>query len=156
MTPNEYKKVYEKFMDEDEVYYVSEHRGSYNNEKELPDIVNDNADFTLFPISITRFAAVEAAEEFKKIGIKVNVIHINQIKPFNIKEEYLPYITDGLVIDDDYVDGVAKPIAFDVQKMTNKNIHVLGLENKTAGFYKQVDNLPPNKEKIMEKVNDYI
>lgn len=156
MTPNEYKKVYEKFMDEDEVYYVSEHRGSYNNEKELPDIVNDNADFTLFPISITRFAAVEAAEEFKKIGIKVNVIHINQIKPFNIKEEYLPYITDGLVIDDDYVDGVAKPIAFDIQKITNKNIHVLGLENKTAGFYKQVDNLPPNKEKIMEKVNDYI
>ena len=57
--------------------------------------------------------------------IKVNVIHINQIKPFNIKEEYLPYITDGLVIDDDYVDGVAKPIAFDIQKITNKNIHVL-------------------------------
>ena len=29
-------------MKEEEVYYVSEHRGSFNNDKELPDIAVKN------------------------------------------------------------------------------------------------------------------
>ena len=152
MTPNEYKEVYKNFMNEDEVYYVSEHRGSYNNTEELPDIIQKDAKVTLLPISITRFAAVEAAKELEKEGTKVNIIHINQIKPFKIKKEYVNFITNGLVIDDDYVDGIAKAISYDIQKITNKKIDVLGLENKTAGFYKQVDNLPPTKEKIIGKI----
>jgi len=152
MTPNEYKEVYRNFMNEDEVYYVSEHRGSYNNTEELPDIIQKDAKVTLFPISITRFAAVEAAKELEKEGTKVNIIHINQIKPFKIKKEYVNFITNGLVIDDDYVDGIAKAISYDIQKITNKKIDVLGLEDKSAGFYKQVDNLPPTKEKIIGKV----
>ena len=27
----------------------------------------------------------------------------------------------------------------------------MGLDNKTAGFYSQVDNLPPSKEKIIQR-----
>ena len=57
MTPGEYKYVYEKFMSEDDVYYVSEHRGAYNNIDEMFNVYNEKADITLFPISITRFAA---------------------------------------------------------------------------------------------------
>ena len=34
--------VYNKFMSEDNVYYVSEHRGSYNNSNELKDIIFKN------------------------------------------------------------------------------------------------------------------
>ena len=35
MTPNEYVSVYNKFMQDDEVYYISEHRKSYDNSLEL-------------------------------------------------------------------------------------------------------------------------
>ena len=38
MTPKEYKFVYNKFLKDDSVYYVSEHRGAYPNNIELKDI----------------------------------------------------------------------------------------------------------------------
>ena len=40
MTPKEYTDVYKKFLKHDDVFYVSEHRGAYNNEKEINDIVS--------------------------------------------------------------------------------------------------------------------
>jgi len=60
MTPGEYAGVYKQFMEDDDVYYISEHRKSYDNTEELPDTFHEKADITLFPISITRFAAEEA------------------------------------------------------------------------------------------------
>ena len=53
MTPLEYEKCYDDFMDGDDVYYVSEHRG-------LMEILRVREHFfqitfCLFPISITRF-----------------------------------------------------------------------------------------------------
>ena len=159
MTPGEYKYVYEKFMSEDEVYYVSEHRGSYNNTEEMPDIYAEASQITLFPISITRFAAVEAAKELAKEGINVSVCHIMQIKPFEPTMQQLASLAvsgKGLVLDDDYVDGIAKSLAFDLNKMTGASVSVLGLEDKTAGFYPQVDNLPPSKEKIIAKIRELL
>ena len=63
MSPNEYKDVYDNFMKDDDVYYISEHRQSYHNEKDLDDIVFDNPDFVILPISITRFTAVEVSKK---------------------------------------------------------------------------------------------
>ena len=60
MTPKEYLKCYEDFMANDDVFYVSEHRGAYPNSEELSDVVCEKPDMCLFPISITRFAAMEA------------------------------------------------------------------------------------------------
>ena len=57
MTPKEYKLSYDSFMSEDEVYYVSEHRGSYDNKEELKDFCSNNLDIIIFCISITRFEA---------------------------------------------------------------------------------------------------
>jgi len=159
MTPGEYVKVYDDFMNEDDVYYVSEHRGSYNNSEELMNIYNEKPDITLFPISITRFAAVEAAKELKKEGINVNVCHIMQIKPFlpsQMDIDSLKMSGKGIVLDDDYVDGIAKNLSFDLNKLTGANVYVMGLENKTAGFYSQVDNLPPNKNDIIKKIKEIL
>ena len=156
MTPKEYTKMYNDFMAEDEVYYVSEHRGAYNNTEELPDISYEEPDVVLFPISITRFAAMEAAKELEKEGIKVAVHHIVQIKPFLPSIPSLKDLTNskfgGIVLDDDYVDGIAKSLSFDLMKETNAKMSVLGLEDKTAGFYAQVDNLPPSKDKIIAEI----
>lgn len=159
MTPGEYKKVYNDFMKEDEVYYVSEHRGAYNNTEELPDIIKEASQITLFPISITRFAAIEAAKELAKEGINVSVCHIMQIKPFEPNLQSLAVLAvsgKGIVLDDDYTDGIAKSLAYDLHKMTGAEMSVMGLEDKTAGFYSQVDNLPPNKEQIIAKIREVL
>ena len=53
MTPKEYSLAYKSFMKEKEVYYISEHRGSYDNQSELSDNLSDNCDLIIFAISIT-------------------------------------------------------------------------------------------------------
>jgi len=159
MTPNEYANAYLDFMDSDDVVYVSEHRGAYGNTEELLNIEYDIPDIVLFPISITRFAAVEASKELEKEGYKVAVHHIVNIKPFNPTENdrlSLKRAKHGIVLDDDYVDGIAKSLAFDLSKGINADMHVMGLKDKSAGFYPQVDNLPPSKDEIVAKIKEIL
>jgi len=159
MTPGEYEQVYAEFMESDDVVYVSEHRGAYGNTEELPNIEYDIPDIVLFPISITRFAAVEASKELEKEGYKVAVHHIVNIKPFNPTENdklVLKRAKHGIVLDDDYVDGIAKSLAFDLCKGTSSEMHVMGLKDKSAGFYPQVDNLPPSKDEIIAKIKEIL
>ena len=95
----------------------------------------------------------------QKQGINVDVCHILQIKPFEPSELQLSSLKSsgiGIVLDDDYVDGIAKSLAFDLNKKTGANVHVMGLDDKTAGFYSQVDNLPPSKEKIIKKIRELL
>ena len=156
MTPKEYRYAYENFMKEDEVYYISEHRKSYDNNLELENIIYDQADITLFPISITRFAAQEASIALRSEGIKVNVIHQLWIKPFIFKNEWRNILNSskygGIVLDDDYEEGVASSIAHTMMLESNSRVETLCLQNRTAGFYPSVDNLPPNKEQIKKKI----
>jgi len=156
MTSNEYTHTYELFMKSDDVFYVSEHRGSYNNETDLNDITFDIPDIVLCPISITRFAAMEASAELLKVGIKAAVHHIFQIKPFTPSTLCIKSITNskfgGIVLDDDYVDGIAKSLAFDLNTISKSTMNVMGLENKSAGFYHHVDNLPPSSSSIIKRV----
>ena len=156
MTAKEYTMAYENFMSDDDVYYISEHRKSYDNNLELENIIHDNADITLFPISITRFAAMQAATELNEAGYKINVIHQVWIKPFVFYEQWNTALKNskfgGLVLDDDYAEGVASSIAHTMMLESNSRVETLCLQNKTAGFYPSVDNLPPNKEQIKKKI----
>jgi len=156
MTSREYIAIYEDFMKNDDVMYVSEHRGSYGNTEELPDILLPESDIVLFPISITRFEAVKAQKILKERGIKASVIHQVWLKPFVFKDLWGKILKNsrcgGIVLDDDYEDGVSKSLAHKMMLETNKNVYTLGLENRTAGFHKKVDNLPPSAEKIVSYV----
>jgi len=159
MTPYEYANMYLEFMDSDDVLYVSEHRGAYGNTEELPNIDYNIPDIVLFPISITRFAAVEAAKELEKEGYRVAVHHIVNIKPFQPSENdrtALMRARYGIILDDDYVDGIAKSLAFDLSKGINADMHVMGLKDRSAGFYPQVDNLPPSKDEIIAKIKEIL
>jgi len=160
MTPKEYKYAYEKFMKEDDVYYVSEHRGSYDNDSELLDIAIDNCDIVLFPISITRFEAEKARVKLEDKGIKTSIFHQLWIKPFDIKNQWLSTLKKskygGLVLDDDYEDGISKSIAHKMMMKCNSKVFTLGLEDRTAGFHSSVDNLPPGFERIVQKVEKII
>lgn len=156
MTPNEYQIVYDCYMDDDIPYYVSEHRKSYDNTEELDNIINDKADFTIFPISITRLEMKKLIELAKEEGLVLNIIHQLWIRPFNIPSSWVQALNNstygGLVTDDDFVEGTASSIANELNLATSKKVYTLGLEAKTAGFYPNVDNLPPTAEKILEKL----
>ncbi len=160
MTPKEYLSIYDNFMKNDDVLYVSEHRGSYSNTDELQDFVSENLDIILFPISITRFEAQKAKIELEKQGYKIGIANILWIKPFVIKKEWENAVKTskfgGIVLDDDYSQGVATNLAYDIMKKTGKKIDVMGLKNKSAGFSKETDNLPPNCLEIVERVKKII
>ena len=160
MTPNEYLSIYDNFMKNDDVLYVSEHRGSYSNTEELQDFVSENLDIILFPISITRFEAQKAKIELEKQGYKIGIANILWIKPFFIRKEWENAVKTskfgGIVLDDDYSQGVATNLAYDIMKKTGKKIDVMGLKNRSAGFSKETDNLPPNCLEIVERVKKII
>lgn len=156
MTPDEYELAYDSFMKDDDVYYISEHRKSYDNTKEFKNTIHEKAEITLFPISITRFAAEEAKNQLEKEGIKVNVIHQLWIKPFTFHKKWKEALKNstmgGIVLDDDYEEGVASSIAHKMMLETHKPVRTMCLEHRTAGFHPKVDNLPPNKYDIIKKI----
>ncbi len=73
MTPGEYEYAYSCFMNDDEPYYVSEHRKSYDNTEELENIILPETDFTIFPISITRLEMKKLLELAKQENINLNI-----------------------------------------------------------------------------------
>ena len=157
MTPKEYISVYSQFMKDDDVYYISEHRKSYDNSSELKDsLVYKKFDVIIFAISITRFESLKAKKNLEKKGIKVGIVNIVWLKPFTIKKKWLESLKKskfgGIVIDDDYVNGVSKSIANDLNLKSKKQVHTMGLKDRTAGFHKTVDNLPPNAEEICKQI----
>ena len=160
MTPKEYIKVYDNFMKGDDVYYVSEHRGSFNNEKEFKDEIENKSELVIFALSITRFEARKAKKILKKEGISVSLIHVLWIKPFKPSKKSLNNLKKskygGLVLDDDYEDGVSKSLANELNIKTGSKVYTLGLKNKSAGFSKSVDNLPPNAKEIVTKIKKII
>ena len=160
MTPGEYKFVYKYFMKNDDVIYSSEHRGSFENKLELSDQLNGKIDIIIFAISITRFEAIKAKKIFQEKNINIGVANIFWVKPFKIKNSWLQKLKiakyGGLVIDDDYDSGIAKSIANDLNLKSGKKIFTMGLKDKSAGFSKAKDNLPPDSNEIIKKIKSII
>lgn len=160
MTPKEYLSIYDNFMKNEDVLYVSEHRGCYPNKEELPDSISEDLDIMLFPISITRFEAQKAKIELEKEGYKIGIANIVWIKPFKIDSSWEKAMKTckfgGIVLDDDYTQGVAGNLAYELMKKTGKKIEVMGLKNKSAGFSKKTDNLPPSSSEIIKKIKEIV
>lgn len=165
MTPGEWKTAYDEWMSSDEVVYLSEHRGSYDTDGELHSTSDEfwrhgqYPQIVLFPISITRFAAINVAEDFLSNEARpIAVHHVSTLTPFNASQESLIDLKHsrfgGIVLDDDYVGGVASDIAMQLHALTGARMRVLGLEDRTAGFGPGMDNLPPNVERIKAFVKE--
>ena len=161
MTPKEYISVYNKFINGNDVVYVSEHRKSYDNKDELYDQFNTlKNDLIIIAISVTRFEAKKALEILTEMGLKVGLINVLWIKPFKLNNKQLLALKNtkfgSLVLDDDYEDGVSKSIANYINIKTNKKVYTLGLKNKSAGASLSTDNLPPTKKEIVKKIINII
>lgn len=157
MSPSEYKEVYQKFMSDNEPYYISEHRKSYDNTENLKDYTDHkNPDFTLFPISITRFEMKRLLDLCNNQNIKINIYNIFWIKPLKINSEAIESVKNSrfgaIVLDDDYTGGCQSAIANKISIESKSTVRCMGLDDKTAGFYSEVDNLPPTAEKIFDNI----
>ena len=160
MTPKEYKMSYKYFLKNQEVVYLSEHSKSYDNKKELSDKIEKKTDLIIFAVSITRFQAARVRDYFRKKNINISIANIVWIKPFIIKKKWIETLKKskygGLLLDDDYVNGTAKSLAYELIYKSKKKVEVLGLEDRSAGFSHVTDNLSPNFERIKKKVYNII
>jgi len=160
MTNREYLRVYKKFMKAEDVFYISEHRKSYDNKLEFKNTLKKDLDIILMPISVTRFEAENAKNYLNKVGYKVGIIHLYELKPFTLKKKWINAIKNSkygvLMTDNDYVDGILRTLAHKVNEKTNKMIYVMGLKDKSAGYTKKTSNFPPNYLDIIKKTKDII
>jgi pyruvate/2-oxoglutarate/acetoin dehydrogenase E1 component len=156
MTPLEYKEAYDYYINNDETVYISEHRKSYDNKSEFSNITEENPDVVLFPFSITRFESELARQELSNQGIKTSIFHQVWINPLKIDDYQIENLKKskygGIVLDDDYPNGIAKQIAYELMLKSGKPVYVLCIDEKVAGFQPHNDNLPPSKEKIISFV----
>jgi pyruvate/2-oxoglutarate/acetoin dehydrogenase E1 component len=156
MTPGEYRAVWDLFMDFEIPFYVSEHRRSFTIDHEMPHVIHDRADITIYAISATRLNALEAVKTLEREGIVCNLVHLLWLKPLkmnaNLIEPLATSLYGGLVLDTDFEDGYSKCVAYELMHATNKKVRIMGLEERTAGFAPDLDNLPPSTEKIVSKV----
>ena len=128
MTNREYLRVYKKFMKAEDVFYISEHRKSYDNKLEFKNTLKKDLDIILMPISVTRFEAENAKNYLNKVGYKVGIIHLYELKPFTLKKKWINAIKNSkygvLMTDNDYVDGILRTLAHKINEKTNKMISV--------------------------------
>ena len=146
-------------MNHDDPLYVSEHRRVWDVDYEMKDKIEKEADITLFPISATRLNVREAIEKLEKDGIICNIIDLLWLKPLSLnnKDEKIEYALKnskygGLVLDGDFINGVAKNIAYDLMHKYDKKVYALGLEEKTSGFAPWNNNLAPTPDRIYSYV----
>ncbi len=163
MTPNEWENVWLDFMKGDDPVYCSEHRLSFNIDYEMEDdICRDYSqyDCIIYAISAARLHAAQVQLQLAQQGIKTAIFHIVDLKPFDNKLEYrasLHQCGRGIVIDSDFKDyGVATHIAHDLMLRVDKPVYTMGLEDRTAGFSTQCDNLTPSVGRIIEKIKSVI
>ncbi len=160
MTSIEYKKVYNKFVSSNDVYYVSEHRRSYDRIKEFKNFLYTKSKIVLLPISVTRFEAEIAHKKLNELGIKTSIYHLVWLKPFIISKKLIDVINSSshgaIILDNDFEEGIPSILSQKLYKKINKKIYVMCLKDKTAGHHKKVDNLPPNSFEIISKVKKII
>ncbi len=156
MTPNEYEEVWKTYMAQDGPILVSEHRRSYLSQEEMPDILEENADVTIFPISAARFNTLEAVKLLRKEGIRCNVLHLLWLKPFELTARILEPLKAsglGLVVDSAFeIAGASQSIAYQLMFETGIPVKALGQTDRSAGAAPHLENGTPTPERITETV----
>lgn len=160
MTPREYQKAWDHFISHDDPLCVSEHRRAFPIDFEMKNTIHRKADITLFAISATRLEALEAVTTLEKEGVTCNLIHLFWLKPFTVtpemKQALIASRHGGLVIDGDFEGGVVKTIAHDINSATRAPMHVLGLEERSAGYSPHLDNPAPTAKRICDTVRKIV
>jgi len=157
MTPGEYEEAWRVFMDNDEPMFVSEHRRSFTQKDEIPDVVVRDADITIYAISAARFNVMEAVKALDDdYGIICNVINVMWLKPFAASPQWLnPLVVSGmgLVVDSDFeISGAAQSIAYELMLATEVPVRALGAQDRSVGVAKHFEYGTPSPSMIADTV----
>jgi len=158
MTPKEYEECWKVFMENDDPMIVSEHRCSFNNTEEMPDIIRNDADVTIYAISAARFNVVKAIEILAQSGLKCNIVHLMWLKPFPLTERLLEPLRKskvGIVVDSGFeMAGASQSIAYELMFKTGVPVKALGIYDKSVGVTPETENLTPDGQRIAEVVRE--
>jgi pyruvate dehydrogenase E1 component beta subunit len=156
MTPGEYKKIWQVFIENTDPMFVSEHRHSFNQVDEIEDIVLPDANITIYGIGFTRFKILEAIELLKREKIKCNFVNILWLKPLDLSEKVLSPLRQsklGIVVDSGFeIAGASQSISYELMKKTKNYVEALGAEDRTVGTAERYENGTPTPEKIVDGV----
>lgn len=156
MTPQEWTAAWEWFLAHDEPLYVSEHRRSFPLTEEMPDRLHSRPDATILAISAARLNALQAVGLLERTGLSCDLIHLVWLKPFEVTEPMLASLARsrlGLVVDADFAfAGAARTIAHELMLRSGVPVYALGLDDRTAGFAPQLDNVTPTADRIAQTV----
>lgn len=156
MTPKEYEEAWEEFMENDDPMITCEHRCSFNNKDEMPDLLNDNADMTIYAVSSARFNAIEAAKQLEQKGIRCNVIHIMWLKPFRLTDRLLNPLKQtkaGIVVDSGFeIAGASQSIAYELMFASGVKVRAMGLYDRSVGVAPETENPTPSVDRIIDAV----
>lgn len=154
MTPKEYQTVWDYFMTHDDSVFVSEHRRSFSLQEEMADVVDEDAEITVFAISAGRLNMLEAAKILAAKGIRCNLFHLLWLKPFCPSAVMLSCLKKtklGLVIDSDFeIAGASRSLAYELMHLSGVPVYALGLEDRVCGVAPQLENITPSPQKIAE------
>ncbi len=159
MTPQEYKEIWKAFLENNDPMLVSEHRRSFQNKEEMPDVLVDDAEITIYAISAARFNVSEAARILEqRDGIKCNIVHIMWLKPFDLTERLLAPLKRskaGIVVDSGFeICGASQSIAYQLMLETGVPVKALGLNDKSVGVCPETENATPDARRIAEIVRE--
>lgn len=151
----EYNEVYNRFMEDDEPYLISEFRKSYSLEDDLAWDTYYNrtveADVSLFLVGGARMA--QLGQDIHNTKLKFNIFNVWELKPLNLLDKWIEQANKtrfSVVVDSDYAYcGVADSIAKEVMLRSGKPCYTLGLDNRVAGFSKETDVLTPTAQDII-------
>ncbi len=156
MTPQEYHQVWQDFLDHDDPMICSEHRLSYANAQELPDVREEGAHITLYAISSPRFEVGQAAQMLAAEGIICNIVHLFWLKPLELSRRVLDPLEQtrlGLVIDAGHeICGAARSIAYELTQATGQRVLALGLYDRTKCLCPPFQNKAPDARRIHDAV----
>lgn len=159
MTPGEYEEAWKVFMENDDPMLVSEHRCSFKNKEEMPDVLVDDPEVTIYAISSARFNVSQAAKLVEaESGIKCNIVHLMWLKPFDLTERLLTPLRRskaGVVVDSGFeICGASQSIAYQLMLATGVPVRALGLYDKSVGVSAATENATPDARRIADAVTE--
>lgn len=156
ITPGEYKQIWEQYLAEEYPYYVSEFRDCYDNREEYIEEIVPDAQINLFGISVSRMRLREAKKLLKSWGLKVNIIDILWLKPFDAEKhgEVLRQVPLGLVVEPGRsICGASEHLAYELMmNYPGSHVEALGVEDRIKTPSQLFQNPVPTAEMIAKKV----
>lgn len=164
ITPGEYRACWDDFMTGDDPMICCEHRQTYDNAEEMPDILQPAPHVVIYAISLARMAAVEAARILNAAGdVRCSVVHVA-----NLREPELPsrltYPLDcalyGLVVDTSFEScGYGRDLAYRLMMFgtgERPRVEAMGLRDMSCGVSQATENPTPTAEMIVDRVRSMV